>query len=97
MAAIHTTEEFDTWFDGLRDREAKARINVRIRRLSMGNPGQHRVLTGGVAEMKIDHGTGYRVYYTERADGTIVVLLVGGTKPTQQRDISLAKQLAKRV
>ena len=56
MARISTTETYDAWFDRLRDRSAKARINVRIRRLQEGNPGQHRVLTGGVVEMKIDYG-----------------------------------------
>ena len=59
----------------------------------MGNPGQHRVLAGGVSEMKLDFGPGYRVYYAERGD-VITVLLCGGDKSTQQRDIDLAIRLA---
>ena len=61
MLSIRQTTEYSHWFDNLRDRQARARIDVRVRRLGMGNPGQHRVLTGGVVEMKIDHGPGYRV------------------------------------
>jgi putative addiction module killer protein len=96
MASIRTTETYDTWFDGLRDRSAKARVNVRIRRLQDGNPGQHRVLTGGVVEMKIDYGPGYRVYYVTRGE-VMHVLLCGGDKDTQQADIDLALELAKQV
>jgi putative addiction module killer protein len=66
---------------------------VRIDRLAMGNPGQHRVLAGGVSEMKLDFGPGYRVYYAERGD-VITVLLCGGDKSTQQSDIDLAIRLA---
>jgi putative addiction module killer protein len=94
MATIRTTNIFDTWFTKLRDQQAKARIQVRIKRLESGNPGQHRNLTHGVSELKIDHGTGYRVYYAERA-GEIVVLLVGGDKTTQDSDIKQAIQIAK--
>lgn len=93
---IRTTEVFDRWFAGLRDREARARIEVRIRRLSTGNPGQHRNLSGGVAEMKIDHGPGYRVYYVTRA-GITYILLCGGDKDSQQSDIDTALALAQQV
>ena len=93
---IHQTERFATWFEGLRDRQAARRIQMRIDRLEAGNPGQHRVLTGGVVEMKIDHGPGYRVYFTQRGI-EIIVLLCGGDKRTQQADIKAALKLAARL
>ena len=65
-----------------------------MRRLSFGNPGQHRALAGGVVEMKIDFGPGYRVYFTRRGE-ELLLLLVGGDKGTQQRDIEIATRLAK--
>ncbi len=73
---------------------ARARIQVRVDRLVHGNPGQHRNLTDGVSELKIDFGPGYRVYYTERG-GELIVLLAGGDKSSQQRDIQVAIALAK--
>ena len=94
MYEIRKTDQFADWFAGLRDRQARLRIQVRIDRLATGNPGQHRVLTGGVIEMKLDFGPGYRVYYTERA-GVVVVLLAGGEKTSQQKDIKTAILLAK--
>ena len=96
MVEIRKTDVFEHWLEALRDRQAIARVNVRVRRLQEGNPGQHRVLTGGVIEMKIDHGPGYRVYYTERGE-TLILLLVGGDKSTQQQDIEVAQRLAKEV
>jgi putative addiction module killer protein len=89
---VRTTEVFDAWFAGLRDRSARVRIQVRIDRLSLGNPGQHRVLPGGFRELKIDHGPGYRLYYLERGN-VMVVLLCGGNKRTQRHDIELATTL----
>ena len=96
MATIHTTEEFDDWMGSLRDRAARARIAVRIRRLAQGNPGDHRNLKNGVTEMRIDHGPGYRVYYVTRA-GVTFILLCGGDKATQQTDIDRAQAMAGRV
>jgi putative addiction module killer protein len=93
---VHHTEQFGAWFQGLRDPRAARRIQVRIDRLAAGNPGQHRVLTGGVVEMKIDHGPGYRVYFTQRGI-EIIVLLCGGDKRTQQADIQTALRLAARL
>jgi putative addiction module killer protein len=93
---IHQTERFAAWFEGLRDRQVARRIQMRIDRLTAGNPGQHRVLTGGVVEMKIDHGPGYRVYFTQRGI-EIIVLLCGGDKRTQQADIKTALGLAARL
>jgi putative addiction module killer protein len=91
---VEKTEEYREWLDALKDRAGRARILVRVDRLIQGNPGEHRHLTDGVSEMKIDFGPGYRVYYTQR--GTrLLLLLAGGDKSTQQKDISKAKLLAK--
>jgi putative addiction module killer protein len=87
---------FAGWFAGLRDREARARITVRIRRLSLGNPGDVKAVGSGVSEMRIDYGPGYRLYFVRRGD-TIVVLLCGGDKRTQDRDIARAIGLAQEV
>lgn len=89
MIEVRTTESFDAWFGRLRDRRARLRIHVRIDRLSLGNPGNHRALPDGLYEMKIDHGPGYRVYYAHHGN-TLVVLLCGGDKRTQRQDIELA-------
>ncbi|MCJ2024659.1 type II toxin-antitoxin system RelE/ParE family toxin [Methylobacterium sp. J-067] len=93
---IRQTRVFSAWLADLRDVQAKARINARIRRLSLGNPGQHRVLQGGVAELKIDYGPGYRVYYTQRGE-ELVILLCGGDKRTQTHDIERAISMAGEV
>jgi putative addiction module killer protein len=91
---VEETDEYATWIDALKDRAGRARILMRVERLIDGNPGQHRALTDGVAELKIDFGPGYRVYYTQR--GTrLLLLLAGGDKSTQQKDIQLAIRLAK--
>jgi len=94
MKSMKSTSEYRRWEAGQRDRRAVARIRVRLDRLAMGNPGDHRNLTGGVSELRVDYGPGYRVYFTERA-GEIVILLCGGTKKTQDKDIALALKLAK--
>ncbi|MBQ2648273.1 MULTISPECIES: type II toxin-antitoxin system RelE/ParE family toxin [Achromobacter] len=94
MKTILTTEVYDAFEAKLKDLAGRARIQARIQRLAHGNPGDHRNLRHGVSELRIDVGPGYRVYYTERRDGTIVVLLVGGDKSTQQRDIAVAYELA---
>ena len=93
MTTIVRTDTFARWLHRLRDRAAVQRIAIRIDRLVLGNPGQVRKLKGGVAEMKIDYGPGYRVYFTERA-GEIVILLCGGDKSTQSADIAAAIALA---
>lgn len=89
MAEIRKTRVFEDWFVSLRDMQARLRIQARIDRLAFGNPGQHRVLARGVCEMKIDHGPGYRVYFTRR-NGAWVLLLCGGDKKSQQADIKTA-------
>ncbi len=96
MRLIRQTIEYAQWFDRLRDRQARARIDVRVRRLGMGNPGQHRVLPGGVVEMKIDYGPGYRVYYTSRGS-ELILLLIGGDKSSQQEDIRTALRMVKEL
>lgn len=90
---VEQTEAFREWIDALKDRAGRARILVRIDRLIGGNPGQHGNLPGGLAELKIDVGPGYRVYYTQRGT-TLLLLLAGGDKSTQRQDIALATQLA---
>ena len=91
---VEKTDEYREWIDELRDHTARARILVRVDRLIDGNPGQHRDLTDGVSELKITFGPGYRVYYTQRGE-RLLLLLVGGDKSTQQKDIAMAIRLAK--
>jgi putative addiction module killer protein len=91
---VEKTEDFRDWIDAFKDRTGRARILVRVDRLIDGNPGQHRDLTDGVSELKIDVGPGYRVYYSQR--GTrLLLLLIGGDKSTQQKDIARAILLAR--
>jgi putative addiction module killer protein len=93
MIEIRQTDVFADWFAALRDREARARITVRIRRLSLGNPGDVKPVGRGVSEMRIDHGPGYRVYFVQRGE-MVIVLLCGGDKRSQDRDIARALELA---
>ena len=90
------TTVYRDWINHLKDRIGRAKIQMRIDRLVHGNPGKHRRLKGGVSELKIDYGPGYRVYYTERS-GELVVLLAGGDKSTQKRDIEAALRLAENL
>jgi putative addiction module killer protein len=90
---VEQTSAFRDWIDGLKDREGRARILVRLERLIHGNPGRHRDLTNGVSELKIDFGPGYRVYYSQRGE-RLLLLLAGGDKSTQQKDIATAIELA---
>lgn len=87
---IHKTETFDKWFQKLKDQVAKAKISIRLRRMSLGHVGDAKNLGGGLSELKIDHGPGYRVYYTQRGE-EIILLLIGGDKSSQDRDISKAR------
>jgi len=91
---IRQTEEYASWFKRLRNREARARILARIRRLSLGNPGDVKPAGEGVSEMRIDFGPGYRIYFIQRGE-TLVVLLAGGDKRTQKQDIEKAQELAR--
>ena len=93
---IEITQTYSDWENNLKDLVVRARIQARIERLAQGNPGQHRVLTGGVSELKLDFGAGYRVYYTQRGK-TLIVLLAGGDKSSQSADIKIAISLAKNL
>jgi len=86
---IRRSEIFDAWLANLADRNARARIAARIDRLAMGNPGDVKPVGGGVSEMRVDYGPGYRVYYT-RVERFVYLLLCGGTKPSQDMDIDRA-------
>lgn len=94
MIEIRQTIEYARWFGALRDRTAKARIDIRLRRLSLGNPGDAKPVGDGISELRIDYGPGYRIYYV-RQGSMLVVLLAGGDKSSQKRDIRLAKELAR--
>lgn len=94
MIEVWQTDQYARWFDGLQDREARARILVRIRRLSLGNPGDVRPVGEGVSEMRVDYGPGYRIYFVSRGE-LLVILLAGGDKRTQSRDIEVARELAR--
>jgi putative addiction module killer protein len=94
MIEIIQSETFRRWLSGLRDRQAVARINARIRRLSAGNAGDAKPVRNGISEMRIDHGPGYRVYFIRRGV-SIAILLAGGDKRTQEADISRAIAIAK--
>lgn len=93
---VQMTKVYLDWINELKDRAGRARIQVRVDRLVHGNPGQHRNLTHGVSELKIDTGPGYRVYFTER-NGELIILLAGGDKSTQQQDIKAAIALAENL
>lgn len=92
MTELVETAAFARWFAGLRDPEARARVLVRLRRLSLGNVGDVRPIGRGLSELRIDYGPGYRVYIRQQPDGP-VVLLLGGTKKTQAWDIQQALRL----
>jgi putative addiction module killer protein len=93
VGEVFKSATFDKWFSGLRDRQAKARIAARIDRLSLGNAGDVKPVGSGISEMRIDHGPGYRVYFTQRGP-IIIVILCGGDKRTQVADIKRAIEIA---
>jgi putative addiction module killer protein len=94
MIQIRQTSVFSDWLDALRDARAKANIAARIKCLAAGNPGDVKPVGEGVSELRIDHGPGYRVYFVRRGL-ELIVLLCGGDKSTQPRDIETAKKLAR--
>ncbi len=96
MIEIRQTNVYIQWFDKLRDRHARARINTRIRRLSLGNFGDVKPVGQGVSELRINYGPGYRVYFKQR-EQTLVILLAGGDKRTQDQDIKTAQSLARNL
>jgi len=93
MPAVKETDEFSSWLKGLRDSVAKAKILVRIQRLAGGNPGDVKPVAEGISEPRIHHGAGYRVYYLQRGD-ELILLLCGGDKDSQDKDIAKAKKIA---
>lgn len=94
MAELRQTSVFAKWLGGLRDRQARARIQVRLDRLALGLAGDVKPVGSGVSELRIDYGPGYRVYFKRQGDD-FVVLLAGGDKRTQDRDIRRALALAR--
>jgi len=96
MIEIRQTETYKKWFDSLKDRKARMRIDIRIRRISLGNFGDVKSVGEGVSEIRIDYGPGYRIYYLQRKN-KVIILLWGGDKSTQSKDIEKAHELAQRV
>lgn len=96
MIEIRKTEHFANWLDNLRDIQAKARVLVRIERLASGNAGDVKPVGEGVSEMRINYGAGYRVYFIQRGS-ELIVLLAGGDKSSQSRDIKTAIRLAQNL
>ncbi len=94
MIDVRQTERFRAWLAHLKDRNAKRRIGLRIRRLTVGNFGDVKPVGQGVSELRVDYGPGYRLYFIQRGQ-ELVILLCGGDKRTQQRDIEMAKRIAK--
>ncbi|MDR3390936.1 MAG: type II toxin-antitoxin system RelE/ParE family toxin [Sulfuriferula sp.] len=96
MNSIQTTEVFDDWFVGLKDKQAVRRVQVRIDRAEDGNFGDCKPVGEGVSEMRINYGPGYRVYFVQRGI-EIVILLAGGDKSTQSKDIKTALEIARQI
>jgi len=96
MITVRETENFKKWMRTLKDRIAQSVISARIRRISGGNFGDSRSVGDGVSELRIDYGSGFRVYFTRRGQ-EIVILLCGGDKSTQNRDIETAKRIAQNI
>jgi putative addiction module killer protein len=94
MLKLAQSATFEAWLGSLKDRRAQLRINARIRRLSLGNPGDTKPVGSGINEMRIHYGPGYRVYFMQRGQ-LVVILLCGGDKKTQDSDIKLAIKIAK--
>ena len=94
MIEIRKTQVFARWLDDLRDLRARARIQARIERLSLGNPGNVKPVGEGVSELRIDYGPGYRVYFKRRGR-KLIILLAGGDKSSQAKDIKVALRLAR--
>ena len=93
MFEIIQSETFKRWRDGIKDRQALARVNARISRLAVGNPGDVKPVRAGISELRIDYGPGYRVYFMRRGP-VVIVLLAGGDKRTQDEDIERAIAIA---
>lgn len=94
MIEILETEIFSDWLSGLRDMRAKVEVARRVRRLALGNPGDVKPVGDGISELRIHYGPGYRVYFVQRGN-VMIILLCGGDKKSQSKDIALAVKLAK--
>jgi len=95
MIEVRLTADFTRWLDGLRDAAARLRVVARIRWVEIGNIGDAKYFDG-IGELRIDHGPGYRLYFV-KAGSSVIILLCGGDKSTQKRDIAKAKQMAKEI
>jgi putative addiction module killer protein len=93
MVEVQKTDEFDEWLSSLADQKAQAKIASRIERLGYGNPGDVKPVGGGISEIRVSYGPGYRVYFKQTGK-TVVLLLCGGDKSTQEKDIKRAKEIA---
>ena len=96
MIEVRQTEFYARWYRRLRDRNAREIIDYRIRRLARGNPGNARAVGEGVSELRIHYGPGYRIYFTRRGQ-RLIILLAGGDKDSQRRDIETARRLAREI
>ena len=96
MIEVRRTAVFTKWFDGLPDQNARMRIVTRIRRMEVGNPGDVKLVGEGVSEVRVDYGPGYRLYFIQQGQ-ELIILLCGGDKSSQSRDIASAKQMAKEI
>jgi putative addiction module killer protein len=96
MIEVRQTEEFSRWLHRLKNSDAASRIIARLRRMELGNPGDAKSVGRGVMEMRIDYGAGYRLYYVRRGE-KLVILLCGGDKRTQRKDVERALRLAEEV
>ncbi len=96
MIEIRKTEAFVKWLDGLRDIKVRSRVLARIERLVAGNPGDVKPVGEGVSELRIDYGPGYRVYFVRQGQA-VIILLAGGDKSTQAKDITTAIRLARNL
>lgn len=96
MLEVYQTDDFSRWFEKLKDRKAKARIQARIDRIELGNFGDVEPVGEGVSELRLFYGPGYRLYFTKRSS-VVVILLTGGSKSSQAKDIKKAKELAKQL
>lgn len=96
MIEIWETQAFSAWLLGLGDATARARVVARVQRLALGNPGDAKPIGGGLSELRIDHGPGYRVYFMKRGEA-LIILLGAGDKRTQRRDIAAARAAAREL
>ena len=93
---VRQTDTYRKWFESIRDKQTKFRIDIRIRRVVLGNLGDVKPVGDGISELRLDFGPGYRIYFQQKGNW-VLLLLVGGDKSTQEKDILRAKQLAREL